>query len=367
MFLPVLPSQTLAAHHPRMTENHPMPARLDAMIQTTPEVVATPQAPGVVNCVAYSFTGQRVGDITIEEISEVLTEPDKFVWVGLLEPDEPLLEKLQEEFGLHDLAIEDAHAAHQRPKVEAYGNSLFVVAQTAHVVDGRVEFGESHIFLGRNFIVVVRHGASLSYAPVRRACEQDPEMLAMGPSYCLYAVLDFIVDNYLPIVTSFREQLHALEDDIFGGTYNLSTIRSLYNLKKDLVTLQLVVAPLQDVLSQLMRLYPGTIHKQTRPYFRDVFDHSARIGQSTEAMREMLTAAISVNLAVVSVSQNDVVKRLAGWAALLAVPTLLASWYGMNFRHMPELDKPWAYPMLFVVMAMLCGGLYWRLKRSKWL
>ena len=337
------------------------------MIPTMPETLPTPQKPGVVNCVAYSFKGERVASVTIEDISEVLKEPDKFVWVGLFEPDESLLEKLQEEFGLHDLAIEDAHAAHQRPKVEAYGNSLFLVAQTAHVINGRIEFGETHVFLGRNFIVVVRHGASLSYAPARRACEQDPEMLAMGPSFCLYAVLDFIVDNYMPIVSSFREQLHDLEDDIFGDTYNRDTIRSLYNLKKDLVTLQLAVAPLQDVLSQLMRLYPGTIHDKTRPYFRDVYDHAARIGQSTDAMREMLTAAISVNLAEVSVAQNDVVKRLAGWAALLAVPTLLTGWYGMNFHEMPELSEPHAYPVMLVVVVGICGALYWRLKRSKWL
>lgn len=350
-----------------MNESQALPAQLDAMIPPTPELIATPHEPGLVNCVAYSFAGERVGSITIEEISEALKEPDKFVWVGLLEPDEPLLEKLQEEFGLHDLAIEDAHAAHQRPKVEAYGNSLFVVAQTAHVINGRIEFGETHVFLGRNFIVVVRHGASLSYAPARRACEQDPEMLAMGPSFCLYSVLDFIVDNYMPIVSSFREHLHELEDDIFGGTYNRETIRSLYNLKKDLVTLQLAVAPLQDVLSQLMRLYPGIIQDQTRPYFRDVYDHAARIGQSTDAMREMLTAAISVNLAVVSVAQNDDVKRLAGWAALLAVPTLLTGWYGMNFQEMPELSTPHAYPVMLVVVLAICGALYWRLKRSKWL
>lgn len=342
-----------------------------AMIDNPVDAALAPPVPnqpaGVVNCVAYSFNGERVGEITLEAISDVLREPDKFVWVGLLEPDEALLEKLQEEFGLHDLAIEDAHAAHQRPKVEPYGNSLFVVAQTAHVINGRIEFGETHVFLGRNYIVVVRHGASLSYAPARRSCEQDPEMLAMGPSYCLYAVLDFIVDNYLPIVRSFREQLHDLEDDIFGGTYNRKTIRSLYNLKKDLVTLQLAVAPLQDVLSQLMRLYPGVIQDKTRPYFRDVYDHAARIGQSTDAMREMLTAAISVNLALVGVSQNEDVKRLAGWAALLAVPTLLTSWYGMNFHHMPELDQPWAYPAMAASLLVICGGLYWRLRRSKWL
>lgn len=321
----------------------------------------------VANCVAYHADGTRIGDIAIDAISDVLEKPDTFVWVGLVEPDEALLEKLQEEFGLHDLAIEDAHNAHQRPKIEAYGDSLFIVAQTAQVVASSIQFGETHIFVGKRYLVTVRHGASLSYAPARRSCEQSPEMLGFGPSYGLYSVLDFIVDNFMPIVRNFREELQELEEDIFEDTFKRETIRRLYTLKKELVTLRLAIGPLQDILNQLTRLYPHLLADQVRPYFRDVYDHAARINDATDTMREMLTAALSVNLSLVTVAQGEVVKRLAGWAALLAAPTLLASWYGMNFHHMPELDKPWAYPGMIGLTLAICAGLYWFLRRAKWL
>jgi magnesium transporter len=323
--------------------------------------------PMVVNCVAYSAEGRRLRNITIEEISDVLDTPDQWVWVGLHEPDEDLLEKLREEFGLHELAVEDAHSAHQRAKIEVYGDSLFIVAHTAQVVNGKIAFGETHIFVGRRYIVTVRHGASLSYASARRGCEQSPDMLALGPSYSLYSVLDFIVDNFFPIVSDFQEELQELEEEIFQDTFKRETIRRLYELKKELVTLRLAIAPLQDILNQLSRQYPGLIRDEVRPYFRDVYDHAARINESTDTMREMLTAALSVNLALVTVAQGEVVKRLAGWAALLAAPTLLASWYGMNFHHMPELDKPWAYPAMIAVTAGICGVLYWVLRRAGWL
>lgn len=323
--------------------------------------------PMVVNCVAYSAEGRKLRDITIDEISDILETPDQWVWVGLREPTEELLEKLQQEFGLHELAVEDAHAAHQRAKIEVYGDSLFIVAHTAQVVNGKIAFGETHIFLGRRYIVTVRHGASLSYASARRACEQAGELLAYGPSYSLYAVLDFIVDNFFPIVRDFREELQELEEEVFQDTFKRETIRRLYELKKDLVTLRLAIAPIQDILNQLIRQYPNLIRDETRPYFRDVYDHAARINEATDTMREMLTAAISVNLALVGVAQNEVVKRLAGWAALLAAPTLIASWYGMNFHRMPELDQPFAYPTLIVVTLSICGVLYAVLKRAGWL
>ena len=323
--------------------------------------------PMVVNCVAYSAQGQRLRDITIEEISDVLETPDEWVWVGLREPDEELLEKLREEFGLHELAVEDAHAAHQRAKIEVYGDSLFIVAHTAQVVAGKIAFGETHIFMGRRYIVTVRHGASLSYAAARRGCEQTPELLALGPGYCVYSVLDFIVDNFFPIVREFREELQELEEEVFQEEFKRETIRRLYQLKKELVTLRLAIAPIQDILNQLIRQYGGLIRDEVRPYFRDVFDHAARINEATDTMREMLTAALSVNLALVTVAQGEIVKRLAGWAALLAAPTLLASWYGMNFHHMPELDQPWAYPAMITVTAGICGVLYWILRKANWL
>jgi len=321
----------------------------------------------VVNCVVYSSQGKRLRDITIDEISDVIGKKDQFIWVGLHEPDEALLEKLQQEFGLHELAVEDTHSAHQRPKIEVYGDSLFIVVHTAQVVNGKITFGETHIFLGRNYLVSVRHGASLSYAPARRSCEQASELLALGPSYGLYAILDFIVDNFFPIARSFGQELEELEQDLFEDEFKRRTIERLYELKKDLVTLRLAVAPLQDILNQLTRFHPELIRDEVRPYFRDVYDHAARINETTDAMREMITVAMNVNLAMVTVAQNEVVKRLAGWAALLAAPTLLASWYGMNFHHMPELDKPWAYPAMMVLTAGVCGTLYRVLRRAKWL
>lgn len=321
----------------------------------------------VVNCVAYHRSGRRIGDIAIDRISDVLADPEAFVWVGLLEPDEALLETLQEEFDLHDLAIEDAHYAHQRTKIETYGDSLFIVVQTAQPEHGHIAFGETHIFIGTRYLITVRHGASLSYAPVRRNCETAPELMAMGPSYGLYAILDFIVDNYMPIVRDFREELQALEKEIFAESYKRNIIKRLYNMQRDLMNLRLAVAPLQDVTNQLVRLHPNLIHDETRVYFRDVYDHVFRVNEATSAMREMLGAAINVNMSLVTLGQNEVMKKLAGWAAMLATPTLVTSWFGMNFHHMPELDKSWAYPAMIVFTLSLMSGVYWILKRARWL
>jgi magnesium transporter len=337
------------------------------LLTPAPIAPSTAPEPMVVNCIAYRKDGTRIGDVSLDAISDVLAQPDTFVWVGLREPDEALLEKLQEEFGLHDLAIEDAHNAHERTKIETYGDSLFVVVQTAQLVSGHLAFGETHLFMGPRYLVSVRHGASLSYAPARRACEHTPDLLALGPSYALYAVLDFIVDNLLPIVRDFREELQQLEQDIFAETFKRSTVRRLYDMQRDLMTLRLAVAPLQDIISQLVRLHPSLIPDDLRAYFRDVYDHVFRVNESISAMREMLAAAISVNLSLVSFGQNEVMKKLAGWAAMLAAPTLLTSWYGMNFAHMPELNQPWAYPAIIIVMAGVVGGIFIGLKRAKWL
>ena len=321
----------------------------------------------VVNCVAYQDDGKRIGDITLDAISDVLKEPGTFVWVGLHEPDKSLLLKLQEEFDLHDLAIEDAQTAHQRTKIEAYGDSLFIVVQTAQLVGGHIAFGETHIFLGARYLVTVRHGASLSYAPARRNCEHTPELLKLGPSYGLYGVLDFIVDNLLPIVRDFREELQDLEKDIFAETFKRQTVRRLYDMQRDLMTLRLAVAPLQDIISQLVRMYPHLIQDELRAYFRDIYDHVFRVNESISAMREMLAAAINVNLSLVTFGQNEVMKKLAGWAAMLAAPTLITSWYGMNFTHMPELAQPWAYPTVIAIVVSVVTTIFIGLKKAKWL
>ncbi|KFN42251.1 hypothetical protein N790_02980 [Arenimonas malthae CC-JY-1] len=321
----------------------------------------------VVNCVRYGRDGAR-RDITLDEISDVLAVDDgSFVWVGLYEPEESLLDKLQEEFDLHDLAIEDAHHAHQRPKIEAYGNSLFIAVHTAQALEGKVSFGETHIFVGPRYLVTVRHGTSLSYNAVRARCEREPELLAIGPTYGLYAVLDFIVDNYLPIVDDFREKLNALEQDIFAESFSRETVRKLYDLKRELTRLRLAVGPMQDITGQLTRVHTNLVGEEMRLYLRDVYDHTLRVNDATDTLREMLTAAMSVNLALVTVAQGEVVKRLAGWAGLLAAPTLIASWYGMNFRHMPELGGRYSYAILVGATVAVVAGLFVVLRRAKWI
>jgi magnesium transporter len=321
----------------------------------------------VINCAVYDRHGRRK-DISLDAISDALAIDDgSFVWVGLYEPEDALLDKLQEEFGLHDLAVEDAQHAHQRPKIEAYGNSLFVAVHTAQTVDNRIRFGETHAFLGPRYLVTVRHGASLSYAPVRGRVEREPDLLALGPAYGLYAVLDFIVDNYLPIVSDFRDALNELEHDIFAETFRRDTIVKLYELKRELTQLRLAVAPMQDILAQLTRMHGSLVPDEVRLYFRDVLDHAMRVNESTDTLREMLTAAMSVNLSLVTVNQGEVVKKLAGWAALLAAPTLIASWYGMNFEHMPELHGRHSYWILIGVVVVVVFGLYRYLRKVRWL
>lgn len=321
----------------------------------------------VINSAAYDLAGNR-RDITLDQISDVLAVDDgSFVWVGLYEPEESLLDKLQEEFGLHDLAVEDAQHAHQRPKLEAYGNSLFIAVHTAQLVDGRVRFGETHAFIGPRFLVTVRHGASLSYTHVRGRFEREPELLAQGPAFALYGVLDFIVDNYQPIVNVFSDELNELEQDVFAETYRRETISKLYDLKKELTRMRLAVAPLQDILAQLTRVQASQVTDEAKLYFRDVLDHVVRLNESMDTLREMLTAAMSVNLSLVTIAQGEVVKRLAGWAALLAAPTLVASWYGMNFRHMPELEGRYSYGILVGIVVVVCLGLYRYLKKVRWL
>lgn len=320
----------------------------------------------VVNCAVYRDGIRR--DITLDEISDALAVEDgSFVWVGLYEPEPWLLEKMQEEFCLHDLAVEDAQHAHQRPKLELYGHCLFLALHTVQSVDGRMRFGETHAFLGSRFLITVRHGASASYQHVRKRFEREPELLAHGPAFALYGVLDFVVDNYQPIVNGFRDALDRLERDIFATDFRRDTIEKLYDLKKELTQLRLAIAPLQDILSQLSRSPLSYVNEETKLYLRDVLDHTVRLNDAIDTLREMLSAAMSVNLSLVTIQQGEVVKRLAGWAALLAAPTLIASWYGMNFEHMPELDGPYSYAALIGVVVVVCGALYRYLKKVKWL
>lgn len=330
--------------------------------------MSSPNQPrSVVNCAAYGRDGAR-RDISIEQISDVLAVDDgSFVWVGLYEPAEHVLDKLQEEFDLHDLAVEDAHNAHQRPKIETYGNSVFIAVHTAQSVENHIRFGETHVFFGPRYLVTVRHGASTSYAAARARMEREPELLQHGAGAALYAVLDMVVDNFMPIVDEFTQALNLLEKDVFADDFRADTVRQLYDLKRELTRLRMAISPLQDILGQLARSRAALIDEEIQLYFRDVLDHAVRINEATDTLREMLTAAVSVNLALVTVRQGEIVKRLGAWAALLAAPTLVASWYGMNFVHMPELAGRWSYAVLVGGVAVVCLTLYTMFKRARWL
>ena len=323
---------------------------------------------GLVTCVAYA-DGRRIGEVSIPDISEVLKLPDRFVWLGLVEPDEEMLAEIQQEFSLHDLAIEDAARAHQRPKLERYGDSLFVVLRAAHLdpTTGGIDYGETHLFVGANYIVSIRHGRSLPYTEVRTRCEASPDLLAKGPGFVLYAVMDFIVDQYFPLVDAFEDKLGALEDNIFSQTLTRETTAQIYQLKRELLEVKRAVAPLVDMGNRLVRADLTLIPDAARVYFRDVYDHAIRINEMIDTIRELLTTALEANLSLISVSQNEAMKRLAAWAAIIAVPTMIAGVYGMNFKFMPELDWLWGYPVTMAVMLSACGFLYYRFKRAGWL
>ncbi|WP_373378971.1 magnesium and cobalt transport protein CorA [Cupriavidus nantongensis] len=320
----------------------------------------------IVNSVAYR-QGKRLGTVGMEEIPTVLAVPGTFVWLGLHEPDPALLRQAQQAFGLHDLAVEDAMNAHQRPKLEAYGDSVFVVLNTAQLVQDEVVVGETHLFVGPNYVVSVRHGASSTYAPVRERCEHDPHGLANGPGYVLYALMDFVVDHYLPIVTRLEDNFEALEQGIFRDEFDRAAIERLYQVKRQVLRLRNAVSPVEDMCGQLIRLHEELVPKELRAYFRDIEDHASRLVRTLDVVREMLTTAVQVNLALVTVGQNEVVKRLAGWGAILAIPTVVFSLYGMNFDFMPELKVHYAYPAVIGVTAVACGALWRRLHRAGWI
>ena len=322
----------------------------------------------VVACAAYAH-GRRLGDVAIEDISEVLEHDDRFVWIGLCEPDEPLLKEVQAEFGLHDLAIEDAHLAHQRPKLERYGDSLFIALRTAQPdrEHGRIAFGETHLFVGSRYVVSVRHGASLSYADVRTRCEAQPQLLAKGPGFVLHAIMDFVVDQYFPIVDALEDDLEALEEAIFNERITRDSTMRIYTLKRDLLEIKRGVSPLVDICNRLMRSDLDLIPDDARPYFRDVYDHAIRINEKIDGLRELLGTALEANLSLTTIAQNEATKRITGWAAIFAIPTMIAGVYGMNFAVMPELQWRWGYPAVMAVTVTLCGLLYYRFKRSGWL
>jgi magnesium transporter len=337
-------------------------------------VAATPAIPGSIIASAAYSDGRRIGEAAIDDVSDVLERSDTFVWIGLFEPNEALLRKAQEEFALHDLAIEDALSAHQRPKIERYDNSLFVVLRTAQIQDPKpnkpctVEYGELHIFLGRNFIVTVRHGYATPFTPVRSRAESTPELLKQGPAFVLYALMDFIVDQYFPIIDALGEDLESLEQRVFSQPFSRRTTTQIYKLKRELIALKRVVAPVIELSARLIRFEDDDlIPIKTRPYFRDVYDHTLRINDLIDSVRDLLGTALEAHLSLISVSQNEDTRRLAAWAAIFAVPTAIAGIYGMNFQVMPELRWTFGYPLVLTLIVAVCAVLYVRFKRAKWL
>ncbi len=319
----------------------------------------------VANCVAY-YDGKKIRDITVEEISDFIEQPGTFVWLGLYEPDEALMRKVQEEFGLHDLAVEDAWRAHQRPKLEAYGDTLFVVLHTARIADGELDFGETHVFVGARYVVTVRHGASSAYKDVRTRCEAEPELLGKGPGYVLYAVLDFVVDQYFPIVGDLEDELEAIEEGIFRSRPDRDAVENAYDLKSKMMRVRRAVLPVVQICNDLPN-HRALISEEIRPYFRDISDHALRILDVVDSGREMVGTALTVNLTLISMKHGEVMKRLAGWGAILAIPTMIGGIYGMNFEHMPELQWAFGYPAVLAVMVTVCLFIYWKLKRAGWL
>ena len=323
---------------------------------------------GVINCAAYS-DGRRVADLPLADVRAALGKGDRFVWIGLFEPHADVLRLVQQEFGLHDLAIEDALTAHQRPKLEQYDGSLFVVLRTAQLggADRGLELGETHVFVGSRYVISVRHGSLKSHVGLRARCEAVPHFLSKGPGFVLYALMDFVVDQYLPIVEALEERLEGLEEEIFGGSFDRETTARIYLLKRDLLMLKRAVSPLVDVCNRLMRFDISLIPEDTRPYFRDVYDHVLRVNEAIDNLRELLSTALEANLSLISVAQNEHSKRLAAWAAIIAVPTMIAGIYGMNFDKMPELHWHLGYPMVMILMAGACASLFVGFKRSGWL
>ncbi len=325
-----------------------------------------PVAGMVVACAAYEG-GRRVADLEIDRLDDFKAGPGRFLWIGLHEPDEALLRRMQQRFDLHELAVEDARNAHQRPKLEVYGESIFMVLRTAQLAAGRIEFGETHVFAGRGYVLTVRHGPSSSYKEVRQRCESAPHMLKKGEDFVIYSIMDFVVDNYIPVVDAIETEVETMEDALFDKPFDRKTVERIYTLKRDLLALRRIVSPLVEMTNRMMRFDVPVIDKHAHPYFRDVHDHAIRVSETIDVQRELLTSALEANLLLASVSQSEVMKKLAGWAAILAVPTAIAGIYGMNFENMPELRWQYGYFVVLGVTMAVCGYLFYRFRRSGWL
>jgi magnesium transporter len=321
----------------------------------------------LISCAAYQ-DGTKVGDITAAQIAEYLHRPHCFVWVALQDTSAAELAQMQTAFGLHPLAVEDALVGHQRPKVEEYGDSLFAVLHMVEPNGDEYHVGELAIFAGPNYVLTVRSRAQRGLSEVRARCEQEPELLRQGPGFVLYAVIDAIVDRYFPILDNLEDELDGVEQQIFAPQgAPRDNIEALYALKQRLMVMKHAVAPLLEGVSNLSGARVPVLCSKISEYFRDIYDHLQRLNQTADSIRDTITTAISVNLSMITLQENETMKRLAAYAALLAVPTMIAGIYGMNFEHMPELKWRYGYGISVLVMGAIDVLLYFRFKRVKWL
>jgi magnesium transporter len=321
----------------------------------------------LISCVVYE-DGRKVAEIAAPEIHEYLHRSNCFIWVALHDPAAPELDEMQREFGLHPLAVEDAKNGHQRPKIEEYGDSLFAVLHLVESIGDEFRTGEIAIFAGPNYVLSVRSHAEKGLQEVRARCEREPELLRQGSGYVLYALMDAVVDRYFPILDLLENELDEIEQRIFvPDGLPRANIEALYALKQRLMIMKHAVLPLLEGVSNLAGARVPAICAGIREYFRDISDHLQRLNQTVDSIRDTVATAIAVNLSMVTLQESETMKRLAAYAALVAVPTLIAGIYGMNFQHMPELTWRYGYELTLLVMAALDGYLFYRLRKAKWL
>ena len=311
--------------------------------------------------------GVNLGTFHFEAISELLKEPKTFVWLDIYAPNRELLLRVQEEFSLHDLAIEDALHASHGPSLAAYGESVFINLEEIKMVNLETRINKVYFFLGSNFLVSVRHGSSVDYSSVRVKAEATAHRLNLGPGFVFYSLMEFLLDTVQPVVESLQQRFQDLEKGIVMETFDRVVISQTYKLKKDVFLLKDPIGSVADVSGQLIRLHGDIISKELRPFMQDIVGRVACITKSLDNIQDMLSSSIQVNLALVSLAQNEVVKRLAGWGAILAIPTVVFSMYGMNFQFMPELGQPLGYPLVLGLTTLLCLLIYRRLVRAHWI
>ncbi len=321
----------------------------------------------LINCVVYQ-NGIRLTDLKVDEISDYLVKPGCFVWVALRDATPDELDKMKEEFQLHELAVEDARNGHQRPKLEEYGDSLFVVMHLFELHQEEMSLGELNVFVGPNYILSVRTRSQQHFIDVRERCEREQHLLKEGSSFVLYALMDSVVDRYFPIIDQLESELEQIEEQIFThGSAARANIEQLYGLKRNVMFLKHAVAPLMEVAGKLSSSRGPAVCANIRAYFRDVYDHLMRIDASIDRIRETISTAMQVNLSIGAIENNEVSKRLAAWAGIFAVATALAGIWGMNFEHMPELEWVYGYPMALGTICAACLFLYLWFKRIGWL